>query len=132
MAPARTASLLALIRALRGATRPGEPQLREHVAAVPRLVRATLRGEYHGTTRARLGSIALAVLYVASPVDVLPEVLLGVAGLVDDAVVLSFVVTRVLGETGSFLAWERSRPGAPRRGPQKPPSDDVIPGEVLG
>ncbi len=131
MAPARTASLLALVRALRGATRPGEPDLRQHLAAVPRLVLATLTGDYDGTTRARLGSLALAVLYVASPIDLVPEALLGVAGLVDDAVVLSFVATRLLGETGAFLAWERSRPGARRGGPGGPPSDDVVPGEVL-
>lgn len=131
MAPARTASLLALVRALRGATRPCEPDLREHLTAVPRLVKATITGQYDGTTRARLASIALAVAYVASPVDFIPEVLLGVAGLVDDAVVLSFVATRLLGETGAFLAWERARPGARRGGPDRPARDDIVPGEVV-
>ncbi|HEX8497991.1 MAG TPA: YkvA family protein [Actinomycetales bacterium] len=127
----RTASVVALVRALRAATRPGEPDLKEHLSAVPRLVRSTMLGDYHGTTRARLGTVAMGVLYVVSPFDLVPEMFLPVIGLADDALVLGWVARRVLGETGAFLRWERERPGAPRSGGATPAADDVVPGQVI-
>lgn len=121
----RTAGLVALARALRGATRPGEPGLRERLASVPRLLRATASGEYTGTSRGRLATAVLAVLYVASPVDLVPEMVLPLVGLADDAVVLTWLVARVLTETDAFLSWERL--GGARRSA----SDDVVPGHVV-
>lgn len=127
----RTASVVGLARALRAATRPGEPDLKEHLGCVPRLVRSIMLGEYHGTTRARLGTVAMGVVYVVSPIDLVPEMFLPFVGLADDALVLGWVVRRVLGETGDFLRWERSRPGAPRTGGATPAADDVVPGHVV-
>ncbi|GAB3600300.1 hypothetical protein GCM10027446_33460 [Angustibacter peucedani] len=119
MARTRTAAFVALARALRGASGPGGAGLGESLRAVPRWVPATLTGRYPGTTRGQLGLLAAAVLYVVSPVDLVPEVFIPVLGLADDAFVITWLAGRLIGESGSFLAWERER--AAGRGVQ----DDV-------
>jgi uncharacterized membrane protein YkvA (DUF1232 family) len=58
--------------------------------------------------------LAGAVLYVVSPVDFLPEAVLSVFGLVDDAFVLTWIAAAMVAETESFLAWERSAPESDR------------------
>ena len=134
MAIARWAALRSLANAVRLAVKPGGPGLGERLASVPRLVRATFRGEYTGTTRGKLVLVAGAVLYVISPVDVLPEVLLPVIGLADDAVVLSAIAAWVVNETEAYLAWERgaSQPGAGRSAGQSSSGpSDTVPGHVV-
>ncbi|HYO17854.1 MAG TPA: YkvA family protein, partial [Dermatophilaceae bacterium] len=66
-------------------------------------------GQYAGTSRARLVGIALALLYVVSPIDLLPELLLPFVGLGDDAVVISWIAASLINETESFLGWEGER-----------------------
>jgi uncharacterized membrane protein YkvA (DUF1232 family) len=101
--------MAALVRALRGATRPGEPGLGTQLRAVPRWVAATLSGSYQGTTRGRLTALAAAALYVLSPVDLVPEAVLPFIGLADDALVVAWLAGQLLGETDGFLRWERER-----------------------
>ena len=114
----RTTAARALAAALLGSRRRGAPGVAERFRAVPRLVRATLTGRYRGLSRGRLGLMALGVLYVVSPVDLMPELLLTVFGLGDDALVAAWLAGTLLAETESFLTWERQ-------------SGKVIPGEVL-
>lgn len=119
----RWASLGILLRALRGSLRPDEPSVSQRVRALPRLVRDTVLGRYRGTTMGRLALMAAAAVYVVSPVDLLPELPLGLLGLLDDSVVLTWLAATVLSETADFLTWERS--GGRRRHP------DVVVGQVL-
>jgi uncharacterized membrane protein YkvA (DUF1232 family) len=93
--------------ALRIATRPGSPSLMERISAVPRMVRATRSGEYTGISVGRLAMLAAAVGYVVSPIDLMPEGLLLVFGLADDAMVVSWIAATLVRETESFLEWER-------------------------
>lgn len=110
----RWVAMTTLVRAVRGTLRPGEPGVGERVRALPRMVGATLRGSYHGTTPRRLGLMVLAVVYVVSPIDVLPDVL-PLIGVADDAMVVAWLAGAVLSETGDFLAWERADAPAGRR-----------------
>ncbi len=103
-----------LAGALRLALRPGGPSVAERMAALPRLVRATLRGDYPGTTVGQLLMLAGAVGYLLSPLDLAPEMLLGPLGLADDAFVVSWLVKELVAETESFLEWERA--AVPRAG----------------
>lgn len=123
----RTAAILTLVRALRGVTRAGEPGLRERLASIPRLVRATTSGSYTGTSRGRLAALVAALLYVVSPIDLVPEAVLPLLGLADDALVVSWIAATLLGETDAYLRWERGR----RPQPGQRPADDVIPGQVI-
>ncbi len=112
-----------LVGAIRIATRPGSPGLAARVRALPRLLAATLRGDYSGTTVLRLLGLAAAAAYIVSPIDLLPEGFLGIFGLADDAIVLGWLATTFVTETEGFLAWEG---GGPR------PGDPVtVPGHVV-
>ena len=102
----RAAAFSALARALMAGARGG-PSLGARLAALPRMIRATVRGEYDGA--ARLAMMAVAALYVVSPVDLVPEALLLAVGLVDDVVLVSWLAGAVLSETERFLRWEARR-----------------------
>jgi uncharacterized membrane protein YkvA (DUF1232 family) len=102
----RTAAFRALWRELTSGARGGPP-LGRRLAALPRMLRYSMRGEYDGG--ARLALMAAATAYVASPVDLVPEVVLLVFGLVDDVVVITWLAGAVLSETDRFLLWESRR-----------------------
>ncbi len=99
--------------AVRSALTPGTPGLLERAAAVPRMVGATLRGEYAGTTRWHLLALFGGLLYVLSPIDLVPEGLLAVIGLADDAVLLAWMAAALVTDTEDFLHWERGRHTVP-------------------
>ena len=98
---------MALFRAFR----PDQPGLGRRLAALPRMLWATARGRYDGGVRLFL--MAAAGLYIVSPVDLLPELFLSVFGLIDDAVVVTWLVGAVLAETERFLEWEKQRGSGP-------------------
>jgi uncharacterized membrane protein YkvA (DUF1232 family) len=97
--------------------KPGTPGLGRRLAAIPRLVAASMRGEYDG--KSRLAMMGLAGFYIVSPVDLVPELFLTILGLVDDAAVAVWFAGALLDETERFLEWERRRAA-------------VIPGSVMG
>ncbi len=115
---ARWALLSSLAMALRAAMRPGAPALGERAAAVPRMVRAALAGHYQQLGKGRLLGMLAAVLYIASPIDLVPEGLLTVIGLADDAMVVAWLAGALINDTEEFLAWERGV----GRGPQDAPA----------
>jgi uncharacterized membrane protein YkvA (DUF1232 family) len=95
--------------------KPGTPGLGKRLAAIPRMIAATMRGEYDG--KGRLAMLALAGVYIVSPIDLVPELVLFVLGLVDDAAVAVYFAGALLDEAERFLEWERQRA-------------NVVPGEV--
>jgi uncharacterized membrane protein YkvA (DUF1232 family) len=120
----------AVARALRLAMRPGGPTLGERLASLPRLLRALRTGDYTQTSLFRLALIAAGVAYVVSPIDLLPEAVLGVFGLADDAMVLAWVTTAIVEETEKYLAWEQSA-GAPAGAWAFAPSDNGASGSTV-
>jgi len=112
----RAAAFAALGRALTAGTRGG-PSLGRRLAALPRMIRATMRGDYDGGLR--LALMTAAVAYIASPFDLVPEAMLLMLGIVDDALVVTWLAGSVLAETERFLDWEARR-------------ESVVPGQVVG
>ena len=110
---ARIASVVAVARAVRLAVRPGGPSIGERAGAVPRMVRATFSGDYVGVSKGRLLMMLAAAGYLVSPLDLIPEAVLPIVGLADDALVLSWLATRLVEETEAFLEWEKLTMGAP-------------------
>lgn len=102
----RTAAFTALAKALMSGARGG-PSIGKRLAALPRMLKATAKGEYDGGLRVAL--MTAATLYVVSPVDAVPEAALLVFGLADDAVMITWLAGSVLSETERFLEWEKSR-----------------------
>jgi uncharacterized membrane protein YkvA (DUF1232 family) len=108
--PRRTAAFHALWTALTRSARPGAPGLADRLKALPEMVSAALRGDYADLSRGRLLLFLLALGYLASPVDLVPEAFLGLIGLTDDAVVALWLGGAFLSETERFIDWKRSRP----------------------
>ena len=108
--PRRIAAFRALWVAVTQSGRPGAPGLGERMHALPRMLAAAVRGRYPDLGRGRLAMLLLAVAYLVSPVDLVPEALLGLLGLTDDAVVALWLGGAFLVETDRYLAWERTRP----------------------
>jgi uncharacterized membrane protein YkvA (DUF1232 family) len=102
-------ALRALWRALAEGRRPGAPAFGDRFRAVPRMLGGALTGRYPVLSRGRLALLILAVAYLVSPVDFIPEAVLGPFGLGDDAVVAAWLAGAFLVETERFLSWERSR-----------------------
>ena len=102
----RTAAFTALARALTAGARGG-PSLSKRMAALPRMLKATAKGQYDGGLRVAL--MAGAAAYIISPIDLVPEAFLFVFGLADDAVMITWLAGAVLVETERFLEWEKQR-----------------------
>ena len=118
---ARLASVVAVARAVRLAARPGGPSIGERAGSVPRMVRATFSGQYTGVSKGRLLLMLGAAGYIVSPIDLIPEAVAPVLGLADDALVLSWLATRLVEETEAFLAWEQAGMPPTPRGPAAGP-----------
>jgi uncharacterized membrane protein YkvA (DUF1232 family) len=102
----RTAAFTALGRALLSGARGG-PSIGARLAALPRMLKASAKGEYDGGMRVAM--MAAATAYVVSPVDFVPEAMFLVFGLVDDAVMVTWLAGSILSETERFLEWEKER-----------------------
>lgn len=103
----RRNALIAFARAFA----PGSPGVGQRFAAMPRMIRASLKGEYDGNLRLLL--MAAAGLYIVSPLDAIPEVFLAFIGLIDDAFVVTWLTGAVLSETERFLEWEKGKGRGP-------------------
>jgi len=102
----RTAAFTALAKSLMSGARGG-PSIGKRVAALPRMLKATAKGEYDGGMRVAM--MTAATVYVVSPFDFVPEALFLVFGLADDAVMITWLAGTVLSETERFLEWEKQR-----------------------
>jgi uncharacterized membrane protein YkvA (DUF1232 family) len=91
--------------------RPGTPGIGRRLSAFPRMVKASLKGEYDGGLRLLL--MAAATVYIVSPIDVIPEAVFLFFGLIDDAFVLTWLTGAMLSETERFLEWEKSKGRGP-------------------
>jgi uncharacterized membrane protein YkvA (DUF1232 family) len=103
----------ALLRVFRSDT----PGVGKRLAALPRMVKATFKGQYDGG--ARLAMLATAGVYIISPIDAVPEAFLLLFGLVDDLAVAGYFAGALMDELERFLEWEKQR-------------DNIIPGHVVG
>jgi uncharacterized membrane protein YkvA (DUF1232 family) len=100
------------------------------------MLRATFSGQYTGVSKGRLLLMLGAAGYIVSPLDLIPEAVAPIIGLADDALVLSWLATRLVEETESFLAWEQATtpasaaggPGGSAGGPGAPPSSGPFAG----
>ncbi len=116
-----------LARAVHEASGPGSPSLFARLRAVPRLIRAVRSGEYTGMSSMELAMLLAGVGYVVSPIDVVPEGLLLVLGLVDDVLVIGWLVTTLVRETDDFIAWEQGRAQGRPQG-----REQTVPSHVVG
>jgi hypothetical protein len=92
------------------------------------MVRATFSGEYVGVSKARLMLMLAAAGYLVSPLDFIPEAVVPIIGLADDALVLSWLATRLVEETEAFLSWEKGVVGTAPGSAGGTPGGSTAPG----
>lgn len=73
-----------------------------------RMVRMWRKGEYPMRSIDIILPL-LGVLYIISPIDILPEVAVPVIGVLDDLAVLSLTIPKLIKEVDKFLLWEAER-----------------------
>ncbi|HEV8626179.1 MAG TPA: DUF1232 domain-containing protein [Acidimicrobiia bacterium] len=72
-----------------------------------RLLRAYGEGRYRQVSGKNLALAGLGLLYVVSPLDVVPDFLPG--GFADDAAVIGFILRKIRTELVAFETWERAQ-----------------------
>ncbi|GAA3423929.1 YkvA family protein [Streptosporangium sandarakinum] len=93
-------------RVYRQVSGPGSPGLATRLRAVPKMVGAVMRGQYPGMTKGKLAMLGLGVLYIVSPLDLVPD-FLALIGVADDFGVFLWLMGSLLGESGRYVDWER-------------------------
>ena len=79
--------------------------LKHDLQTLLRMLRASGEGTYRHLSKKNLALAGLGLLYLVSPLDVIPDFLPG--GFADDAAVIGFVIKKIRGELSLFEAWER-------------------------
>ncbi|WP_231689580.1 YkvA family protein [Bacillus sp. FJAT-27245] len=71
------------------------------------LAKAWAKGEYKDVSKGTILAVIGAIIYFVSPVDIIPDFLLGI-GLIDDAAVLAFTWNRLSKDLEKFTAWKNT------------------------
>jgi uncharacterized membrane protein YkvA (DUF1232 family) len=117
--------------AVAGAVRAsqGRHPLGQRLLAILPMARDTLAGRWPGAPKARVIGGLAGLVYLVSPVDFLPEALLGPFGLGDDLALAAVSVAALLTAAEEYLdARDRAAAGAPAGSWGE---GDVIPGVVV-
>lgn len=76
--------------------------------AIIRLLRAYATGAYRDVPWKTVAALSGAVVYFISPMDGIPDTILGI-GYADDAIVIATVASAFAFDITRFLAWERTQ-----------------------
>ncbi len=75
------------------------------IPAVFRMIKAWRKGLYP-TKAYNIILPIIGLIYVVSPIDLLPEIALPGIGVLDDLAVLALVIPKLMKEVDKFLLWE--------------------------
>lgn len=75
------------------------------------LVGAWRRGEYRTIPTRSIVTIIASIIYFVSPIDLVPDFLLGL-GIVDDAAVIGFVLKQIAVDLERFRIWKENHSGS--------------------
>ena len=78
--------------------------IKKDIQTLLRLMRAYGEGRYRQVSGKNLVLAGLAIMYLVSPLDVLPDFLPG--GFFDDAAVIGFILKKIRTELVAFEIWE--------------------------
>ncbi|MGG5253183.1 YkvA family protein [Neobacillus sp. SM06] len=69
------------------------------------LVRAYTKGDYRNVSPGTILTVIGAIIYFVSPVDLVPDFIVGL-GLFDDAAVIGFTLKKIASELEAFKHWQ--------------------------
>jgi uncharacterized membrane protein YkvA (DUF1232 family) len=72
------------------------------------LVGAWRRGEYRKIPTGSIVTIIAAIIYFVSPIDFIPDFVIGL-GIVDDAAVIGFVLKQITNDLEKFNLWKENQ-----------------------
>lgn len=76
------------------------------------------KGDYHAIPWKSVAAIAGALIYVLNPLDLIPDMIVGV-GLLDDAGVVAACLTLVESDLIAYAAWKENRDSRNAAAPEK-------------
>ena len=79
----------------------GLKSVSEHLTLMTNYVKDVASGRYKGYNKTHLTLIVAAILYVVSPLDIIPDFLI-VAGLVDDAAIIAWAFNEMSKELSKY------------------------------
>ncbi|WP_051633677.1 YkvA family protein [Bacillus sp. UNC41MFS5] len=71
------------------------------------LVKAYSKGEYKNVSPSTILSVIGTLLYFVSPLDLVPDFIIGL-GILDDAALIGFTVKKISTELDAFSKWKRA------------------------
>lgn len=77
----------------------------QKIPVIWRMIKMWRKGIYK-TNSLQMILPLLGLLYVISPIDLIPEIAIPVIGSIDDLAVLAFVIPKLMLEVDKFLLWE--------------------------
>ena len=77
----------------------------EDLKSVLSMLKDTAVGKYKPNSKKDLLLIVIGLLYFINPMDVIPDIIVG--GFIDDAAVLSWILTKVKGEIEHYNHWRK-------------------------
>ena len=98
---------------------------RSDLRLLQELLTAWVRGEYRGVSRQALLAVVAALLYFLTPVDAIPDWVVGF-GFLDDLAVLAWVVQRWKAELDAFKVWRDSQSADVRASLAQLPSPERV------
>lgn len=73
------------------------------------LVKSWSTGEYREISKKSILFIIASILYFVSPIDIIPDFLIGL-GIVDDAAVIAFAIKQLSDELEKYKSWKHNQP----------------------
>ncbi len=83
-------------------------QIRTDIQMLMSVIQSSVNGDYSDLSDNTLVVLTATLLYVLSPVDMIPDMIPG-AGFTDDAAVVNFCVNMYRDELDRFLLWRENR-----------------------
>lgn len=71
------------------------------------LVKAYTKGEYKNVSPSTILSVVGTLIYFVSPLDLVPDFIIGL-GILDDAALIGFTVRKISSELEAFSKWKRA------------------------
>ena len=79
----------------------------DDIETMCQMVKAWAKKEYKGVPVKTIGMIILTLVYVFSPIDIIPDCIPGI-GLVDDAAMVGFCIAAARSDIEDFRVWARA------------------------